>query len=89
MPTTTSLLHAVSCGNTEKVRLLLEKGASPMLPAGQKQPIHEAAARGFASIVELLLNQGANPFILDDCGRNCYQYGKAYPTIIQILEHQN
>ena len=44
------------------MRLLLEYGASPSVPATQENltPLHEAASRGYAEVVRELVAHGAD-----------------------------
>eukprot|EP00929_Paragymnodinium_shiwhaense_P095300 TRINITY_DN56344_c0_g1_i1.p1 TRINITY_DN56344_c0_g1~~TRINITY_DN56344_c0_g1_i1.p1 ORF type:complete len:970 (-),score=192.33 TRINITY_DN56344_c0_g1_i1:7-2916(-) len=56
-----SAIHAaVSSGHATALEVLLEHGASPHLPAAERQHIHVAAAAGHRAVAELLLRHSAD-----------------------------
>jgi ankyrin repeat protein len=55
-----ALMHAVSHGNFEMVRALLEAGADPDLKGRGFTPLGMAALRGYVRIVNALLKAGAD-----------------------------
>ena len=57
------LFRAVKAGNLKMARLLIAMGADPEIPArrGKITPLHQAASLGFAEMINLLTEAGANP----------------------------
>ncbi len=57
------MAHAASDGNIKKVKLLLEKGASPdsFVVDCVSTALIESSKNGHVGIVRLLLNEGADP----------------------------
>ncbi|MFP4549756.1 MAG: ankyrin repeat and protein kinase domain-containing protein [Spirochaetales bacterium] len=62
-PVMPPLAYAVSQGEVEFTRLLLDAGASTAIDYGGVTPLHEAARRGYGEIVRLLLAHGADPYV--------------------------
>ncbi|KAL8919105.1 MAG: hypothetical protein Q9172_005135 [Xanthocarpia lactea] len=56
----TPLYHAVTTGNLDVVRYLLENGARTSARPGDALPIHAATAGEYSDILELLLEHGAD-----------------------------
>ena len=56
-----NLVVACAEGDTDTVRLLLQKGVSPNIAAQASTPLRTAAMYGHADIVRLLLEKGALP----------------------------
>lgn len=64
----TPLYRAVRCGFDKTVGILLQYGADPQGPDEAVQPLLEAAKRGHAAIVKMLLDRGADPDCTDPQG---------------------
>ena len=93
---TTPLIAAVSNNHIKVVKMLLELGADVNLciRGGQlegyrveKSSLAEAARKGYKDIVKLLINHGANRYILDSCGYCASDYAKenGYNDIYLLL----
>ena len=57
------LFYAIQYNHTDAARLLIERGADVNKASTWGTPIHEAAKRGNAEIVRLLLEQGVDPSV--------------------------
>merc|ERR1712002_19512 len=72
-----SALFIASCkGHTEIVRALLLKNPSLGMQRCGSTPLHAAAYNGHRKVVELLLENNANPTLLDKNGDDCVQIAK-------------
>lgn len=81
----TPLICAVKLGNTEVVRLLLEKGAQVNIARDDTQtPLHMATRYGFLEIVRLLLENGAH---VDQTAQDGYTalFGAAQEGFVDIV----
>ena len=58
------LLNAVSCGDTDKVKTLLESGANPNHSVEDAPPLHYACVNGNIEIARALVTGGAD---VDKC----------------------
>ena len=70
-----SPLHsAVKLGQLEEVRKLLGEPDVDVncLNSNRETPLHLACALGHSSIIELLIAYGANVFIKDSNGKDCF-----------------
>jgi serine/threonine-protein kinase len=63
-----SLWDALEARDTERLRVLLDRGAQPNGADGQLSPLHEAVRMGEASFVRILLEKGASPNARDSAG---------------------
>ena len=62
------LLEALEARDTERLRVLLDRGVQPNGADGQISPLHEAVRLGEPSFVRMLLEKGANPNARDSAG---------------------
>ncbi len=72
------------------VTLLLLLATAALLPADTRPsawtpPLHWAAARGYAAIVERLLHNGADLEQRDLIGRTALHRGARHPEVVQLL----
>ena len=91
--TTSALLHAaVTGGQLEMVRELLERGASVDLPSGLgRTAFMEAAHRGHLPILRFLLQRSTNPNLQDSDGSTTLMHAayKGQEACVQALLHAN
>lgn len=69
----TPLFMAVMNGHVDAVKELLSKGANPNIGSKEMYPVHYASAQKDSTILEYLLEAGANPNVLDAHGRSPLQ----------------
>ncbi|KAJ7970684.1 Ankyrin-3 [Quillaja saponaria] len=88
----TLLHHAILCGNTEAVRVLLECGAdveSPVKTTRETEfcPIHMASRLGLSSILQCLINFGCNLNSKIDSGETALMISAKYKhkKCLQVL----
>ena len=72
----TPLVKAVEVGNTEVIKLLLEKEV-PIQSQGAWSPWHEAAQQGHAHVLRLFLKRGANIDAQDGAGATALKIAAA------------
>ncbi|HWT05081.1 MAG TPA: ankyrin repeat domain-containing protein [Xanthomonadales bacterium] len=85
------LFAAVRAGDLDAVRRLLAEGANPRLDDGRETPLHAAARRGPAALVEALIEGGAFEWQTDRKGRlplDVARTGRAREraTIVALLD---
>jgi ankyrin repeat protein len=86
----TPLYVAVDHGTLEAVRLLLERGANPLISDGST-PLHKASYTGRLEVVHLLLEHGADVKVEDKRGRTALQVaeeGRKDEVVKLLLEHK-
>lgn len=86
------LVKAAKAGHAERVRALLEEGASPHLASREtgERALLVAAALGHVPVVEELLNQGARIDLRDDDGRNALALAAraGERRVVELLLHR-
>jgi len=78
-------------GQPELVRLLLEAGALPSVPAGEERvtALHEAASSGHIEEMRLLLRYGADRKARDRMGRSPSQLAQHNDQAMALLENES
>jgi len=78
-------------GQPELVRLLLEAGALPSVPAGEERvtALHEAASLGHIEEMRLLLRYGADRQARDRMGRSPSQMAQHNEQAMALLENES
>ena len=91
-----ALLFACIRDQREAVAMLLDRGANGdalLAPGGQspRTALHEAANRGFAELVEMLLDAGASATVLDArWGGDAAGWAEAggFPELVRLLRER-
>jgi ankyrin repeat protein len=85
----TLLQVAIHWGRISSAEWLLKKGASPNTKRSKDgwTPLHQAASRGVASIVSVLLEHGADPGAKDDNGQTPHDVAreKKRTSVVKLL----
>ena len=71
---TNAMCRATYMGNKNIILVLLKHGANPNITSSDdRSPLHWAAFRGFVDIMEILIDAGADPSLLDKDGLTCFE----------------
>lgn len=81
-------MYAVSRGNTSIVRLLLDYGAGHQGPIDDRPVLSEAARLGYADIVALLIERGADHHAVDQDGMTALAWARegGHREVVDCLE---